>query len=59
MILVTGASGLVGSHLLCELTQEAPIVRALYRSENRKQDTKEIFNFFESTIATANDAPSS
>jgi nucleoside-diphosphate-sugar epimerase len=46
MILVTGASGLVGSHLLCELTQEAPIVRALYRSENRKQDTKEIFNFY-------------
>ena len=46
MILVTGASGLVGSHLLCQLTQEEPIVRALYRSENRKQDAKEIFNFY-------------
>ena len=46
MILVTGASGLVGSHLLCQLTQEASVVRALYRSENRRQDTKEIFNFY-------------
>lgn len=46
MILVTGASGLVGSHLLCKLTQDEAIVRALYRSENRKQDTKKIFIFY-------------
>lgn len=46
MILVTGASGLVGSHLLCKLTQDEAIVRALYRSENRKQATKKIFIFY-------------
>jgi nucleoside-diphosphate-sugar epimerase len=32
MILVTGASGLVGSHLIVQLVQEGKRVRALYRS---------------------------
>jgi len=32
MILVTGATGLVGSHLLEALNQQGAIVKALYRS---------------------------
>lgn len=39
MILITGATGLVGSHLLLKLLSEnsRTIITALYRSENKKQ----------------------
>ena len=32
MILVTGGTGLVGSHLLVRLTQENEPIRAIYRT---------------------------
>ncbi len=46
MILVTGGTGLVGSHLLYNLTQKEKAVRAIYRSESSKEKVKEIFSFY-------------
>ena len=43
MILVTGATGLVGSHLLIALLQENDEVKALYRSNSQKEQTKKVF----------------
>ncbi len=43
MILVTGATGLVGTHLLIKLTQENHKVRALYRTEDKREQAKKIF----------------
>jgi len=42
MILVTGATGLLGSHLIAQLLQENEGVRALYRSEEQIGNTKKI-----------------
>lgn len=40
MILISGATGMVGRHLLADLiTSQREPVRALYRSENKRQDT--------------------
>ena len=36
MILVTGATGLVGSHLLVKLLQEENEVKALYKWKSKK-----------------------
>ena len=46
MILVTGGTGLVGGHLLCELTQKNENVRASFRSESKKGETKQLFNYY-------------
>jgi dihydroflavonol-4-reductase len=43
MILVTGATGLVGSHLLIALLQENEEVKALYRSNSQIEKTKKVF----------------
>ncbi len=43
MILVTGATGLVGSHLLVQLLQENEEVKAMFRSEKQIEQTKKIF----------------
>lgn len=45
MILVTGATGLVGSHLLVQLLQENEEVKALFRSEKQIEKTKNVFSF--------------
>jgi dihydroflavonol-4-reductase len=45
MILVTGATGLVGSHLLVELLQENEEVKALFRSEKQIEKVKNVFAF--------------
>ena len=37
MILVTGATGFLGSHFLYEVTQKNDVLRAIYRSEEKKQ----------------------
>lgn len=42
MILVTGATGLVGSHLLAKLLLEETPIRALYRSEEKISLTKKV-----------------
>ncbi|MBQ4819735.1 NAD-dependent epimerase/dehydratase family protein [Aquimarina sp. MMG016] len=53
MILVTGATGLVGTHLLVKLIQEKKKVRALYRTEKKKEQAKKVFssNFSEDGAA--------
>jgi len=43
MILVTGATGLVGSHLLVQLLQEYEGVKALYRTAQQIEKTKKVF----------------
>ncbi len=46
MIFVTGGTGLVGSHLLFELAQRSQPIRALYRSEERRNHVLEVFGFY-------------
>lgn len=46
MILLTGATGLTGSHLLYFLLEKGKKVRALYRSEEKKQRVRQIFGLF-------------
>ncbi len=43
MILVTGGTGLVGFHLLLQLSLEKEAVRAIYRSEKKLQHVKNLF----------------
>ena len=46
MILVTGGTGLVGSHLLFKLVSNNEIVRAIYRREKTLKRVKHIFSYF-------------
>lgn len=46
MILVTGGTGLVGSHLLYHLTQKNDAIRAIYRTKESIAKTKEVFGFY-------------
>ena len=50
MILVTGGTGLVGSHLLFKLVNENEKVRAIYRREKTLKRVKHVFSYY------ANDA---
>lgn len=43
MILITGATGLVGAHLALYLAERVPQLRALYRTENGIEKTKRLF----------------
>ena len=43
MILVTGGTGLVGFHLLLQLSQEKEAIRAIYRTEKKLQHIKNLF----------------
>jgi len=47
MILITGATGLVGSHLLLRLLEQGHSVRALYRNESKREAVRELFAFYE------------
>ena len=49
MILVTGGTGLVGSHLLYELTLKNEFVRAIYRNEKKLSVVKKIFSYYTKT----------
>ncbi|CAM4336490.1 NAD-dependent epimerase/dehydratase family protein [Gillisia hiemivivida] len=53
MILVTGGTGLVGSHLLLDLAKSGKKVRAIYRSEDKLSEVKKIFLYFVSAKETA------
>lgn len=44
--LVTGATGLLGSHLLFHLASDDCNVTALYRSEHRKNHVKKVFQYY-------------
>jgi len=46
MILVTGGTGLVGSHLLYQLTARGRQVRAIYRSTTSLDAVKKVFSYF-------------
>lgn len=47
MILITGASGLVGSHLTLELLQSGQAVRALYHTEKSLENVRKLFTLYE------------
>jgi dihydroflavonol-4-reductase len=46
MILVTGGTGLVGSHLLYQLTLENEKIKAIYRTEKSLEVVKKVFSYF-------------
>ncbi len=46
MILVTGGTGLIGSHLLLYLTRKGESVRAIYRTEESLDKTKNLFKYY-------------
>ncbi len=46
MILVTGGTGLVGSHLLLELALTNTEVRAIYRTESKLDNVKKVFSYY-------------
>ncbi|MDD2411651.1 MAG: NAD-dependent epimerase/dehydratase family protein [Bacteroidales bacterium] len=46
MIFVSGATGLVGSHLLFELCQTKTKIRASYRNKSRVENVKHIFRYY-------------
>lgn len=46
MVLVTGGTGLVGTHLLLHLIENGESVRAIYRTQNNIQKTKSVFELY-------------
>lgn len=46
MVLVTGGTGLVGSHLLYELALKNTSVRAIYRNEDTLSKVKKVFSYY-------------
>lgn len=46
MILVTGGTGLVGSHLLYKLTSNNTSVRAIYRRTHKLNGVKKVFSYY-------------
>jgi nucleoside-diphosphate-sugar epimerase len=49
MILVTGGTGLLGSHLIIELVNRGEQVRAIYRTEERKNAVLNVFSYYSNT----------
>jgi nucleoside-diphosphate-sugar epimerase len=69
MILVTGGTGLVGSHLLFNLVSNNASVRAIYRREHKLESVKKVFSYYTDDVdslynkiewieANINDVPS-
>lgn len=50
MILVTGGTGLVGSHLLYWLVQDQQKVRAIYRNDSGKDSVKKVFSYYTTDV---------
>jgi nucleoside-diphosphate-sugar epimerase len=46
MILVTGGTGLVGSHLLYNLIKEGKNVKAIYRRQQKLDSVKKVFSYY-------------
>ena len=51
MVLVTGGTGLIGSHLLFKLTQQGVSIRAIYRKGSDIDRVREIFSYYSSNSA--------
>ena len=49
MILVTGGTGLVGSHLLYHLTLKYDNIRSIYRTSGSLEKVKKVFNYYPKT----------
>ncbi|EGV42206.1 NAD-dependent epimerase/dehydratase family protein [Bizionia argentinensis JUB59] len=52
MILVTGGTGLVGSHLLYQLVYANKSVRAIYRTEEKQDVVKRVFSYYSDDFLT-------
>lgn len=52
MVLVTGGTGLLGSHLLVELTQQHDQITAIYRNQSKIDTVKKCFDFYLAENAT-------
>ncbi len=50
MILVTGGTGLVGSHLLYKLIEKGYKVRAIYRSKKKLDIVKHVFSYYTTSV---------
>ena len=53
MILVTGGTGLVGAHLLYQLTLKEDRIRAIYRTKQRLDAVKKVFSYATDKVDTA------
>lgn len=56
MILVTGGTGLVGSHLLYKLVSVHEKVRAIYRDEQKLEKVKNVFSYYTADFKNLFDA---
>lgn len=52
MILVTGATGLVGSHLLYNLVSAQKSVKAIYRRSHKLETVKHVFSYYTDDVET-------
>lgn len=50
MILVTGGTGLVGSHLIYKLIEKGHHVRAIYRSKEKIDAVKHVFSYYSKQV---------
>ena len=50
MILVTGGTGLVGSHLLYQLSTQHEHIKAIYRPETSLEAVKRVFSYFTDNV---------
>ena len=51
MILVTGATGQIGSHVLYELAKAGKPVRAMYRNKTGIEEVKSVFGYYEKDVS--------
>lgn len=49
MIFVTGGTGLLGSHLLFQLTQKDVAIKAIYRDKSKINQVKRVFDYYSPT----------
>ena len=52
MVLVTGGTGLVGSHLLYQLSLENDAIKAIYRKNSNLAAVKKVFSYFSEDFET-------